>query len=123
MAVLTKHSFKIGFTFICMVAVTFMIGFWIYKYTIEDRDVGMVDYVHIEDEMEFRLPAVSFCFEDVAVAAKLKNANKSDYIRFLTGKPHEDNFTEIEYSNVTINLQDYLVAVQEFWRNESTDII
>ena len=120
MAVITKQSFKIGFTFNCMVAVTFMIGYWFYKYSIEDRDVGMVDYIHIEDEMEFKLPAVSFCFEDVVVATKLKNANKSDYVRFLTGKSYEDDYTKIEYSNVTINLQDYLVAVQEFWRNESS---
>ena len=38
----------------------------------------------------------------------------------MTGKPYEDDYTKIEYSNVTINLQDYLVAVQEFWRNESS---
>ena len=120
MALLNKHSFKIGFSFTCVVAVTFMIGFWFYKYSIEDRDVGVVDYVHIEDATEFRLPVVSFCFEDIAVAAKLKNVNKSDYIRFLTGKLYEDDYTKLEYSNVTINLQDYLVAMQEFWRNESS---
>ena len=98
MAALNKHSFKIGFTLTCMVAVAFMIGFWFYKYWIEDRDVGVVDYVHIEDETKFKLPVVSFCFEDVVVTEKLKNANKSDYIRFLTGKPYEDDYTKIEYS-------------------------
>ena len=35
-----------------------MVGFWFYKYEVEDRDVGVVDYESLE-KADVELPALS----------------------------------------------------------------
>ena len=36
-----------------------MVGYWFYKYEVEDRDIGVVDYVSLEDTEEIMFPAIS----------------------------------------------------------------
>ena len=44
-----KRNVKLFFKFGCIAIVTFMIGYWLYKFDIEDRDIGVVDFVSIEE--------------------------------------------------------------------------
>ena len=113
----TRDSIKSYFTIICFIAVSFMIGYWFYKYGIEDRDVGVVDYVQIEDAMDIPIPVVSLCFEDIIVDGRLNDVNKTDYIEYLKGNSFERGYEKIDYKNVTLNLNDYLMYTELIWRN------
>ena len=69
---LARKIFKICFTTVCTIVVTFMIGYWFYKYEIEDRDVGVVDYAQLSDEVDVEFPAISLCLADPFLDKKLK---------------------------------------------------
>ena len=45
----TKRNVKLFFKFGCIAIVSFIIGYWLYKFDIEDRDTGVVDFVSIEE--------------------------------------------------------------------------
>ena len=62
MVALTRKAFKSSFTIVCAIVVTFMVGYWFYKFEYEDRDIGVVDYAMLEEEENIELPAVSLCF-------------------------------------------------------------
>ena len=66
-----------------------MVGFWFYKYIVEDRDIGIVDYVSIEEAEDFDLPIPYMCFETPILINKLKGIdqtiNNSQYLQYLKG--------------------------------------
>ena len=53
-----------------------MIAYWLYKYKIEDKDVGVVDYVQIDDsvrwkKLNIKLPVASVCIANPFLEARL----------------------------------------------------
>ena len=48
MILFSRDKIKSSFTKICSIAVAFMIGYWVYKYKVEDRDIGIVDYLALK---------------------------------------------------------------------------
>ena len=52
----SRKKFTFCFRIVCIIVVLFMIGYWFYKYEIEDRDIGVVDYVSLEDAKYFDFP-------------------------------------------------------------------
>ena len=59
-----RKQIKACFTFGCAIVVTFMVGFWIYKYDVEDRDIVVVDFLPIEEASGIDFPVASLCFKD-----------------------------------------------------------
>ena len=106
-----RKAFEFCFRFICTVVVTFMVGYWVYKYQIEDRDIGVVDYTQLKDEKDIEFPAISLCFNDPFLHEKLKisnsNITKESYWRYLAGELYDEAYEQIDYSNVTIDLSQY----------------
>ena len=47
--IITKGNVKLCFTFSCIIIVAIMIGYWLYKFEIEDRDIGVVDFVPLDE--------------------------------------------------------------------------
>ena len=45
MSISWQKSFKGGFSFVCIIFWGIMMGYWIYKYDVEDRDIGVVDVI------------------------------------------------------------------------------
>ena len=39
-----------------------MVGYWFYKFEVEDRDIGTVDYTSFKDDPKIIYPAASLCF-------------------------------------------------------------
>ena len=44
-----------------------MVGYWIYKFAEEDRDIGVVDYKSFDEPSDIPFPVVSFCFEEIFI--------------------------------------------------------
>ena len=43
MAIASWRIFNLSFEVICVLGVAVMVGYWFYKYEIDDRDIGVVD--------------------------------------------------------------------------------
>ena len=111
MSVSQRNSFRATFRVACVFVVTWMIGFWFYKYIIEDRDIGIVDYISIEDDDDFDLPMPYMCFETPVLINKMNSidpsAYNSEYLRYLKGEIFDKRFKELEYEDITLKLENY----------------
>ena len=116
-----RESFKSCFTFICTIVVAFMVGYWFYKYEVEDRDIGVVDYVELEDTEDIKFPSISVCFKDPFLEKYLRAENLSItrqmYTKYLAGEFNDEMYEQIDYSNVTLDLRKYLVSGGLTWQN------
>ena len=89
-----------------------MIGYWFYKFEVEDRDIGVVDYVAIEEAVDIKPPVASLCFIDPFIRSKLAKTfpgiDSSSYLDFLKGEHFDENLNDVDYSNVSLNLDEFL---------------
>ena len=118
-----RNAIRFFFSTTCMVVVTVMIGYWFYKFGVEDRDIGVVDYVSIVDELDIKIPEISLCFDDPFIERKLKEINiefdAATYLEYLRGEHFDERYGNVDFDNVTINLMDYELAVEEIRRNDT----
>ena len=99
-------------------------GYWIYKYEVEDRDIGVVDYTSLEDTEEIKFPAISLCFVDPFLEKDLRADNlritRQMYNEYLAGEHDDEMYEQIDYSNVTLDLRKYLLSGDLMWQNSTT---
>ena len=88
-----RQKINVCFNFACAIVVAFMVGFWFYKYAVEDREIGMVDYPFLKDT-NIKFPVTSICFVDPFIDEKLKEINstisREKYISYLRGESSDD---------------------------------
>ena len=117
-----RQMFRCLFVFTCIVVVTGMIYYWVYKFLIDDRDIGVVDYEDI-DESDMDLPVVSICidhpFLEKNIEMRDSELNGSTYLKHLKGDIYEERFESSDYENLTLNLNDYLNKIKIDFRNGS----
>ena len=123
MSVCNRKLFRLMFVSTCMICVFGMIYYWVYKFLVEDRDIGVVDYEHI-DESDMEFPVVSLCIQDPFLE-KAMNAidpeiNRTTYLSHLKGDVYDKRFEDTDYENLTLNLNDYLNEVKIDFRNGSS---
>ena len=121
MIVSNRKAIKLLFSIFCSFIVVCMVGYWIYKYKIEDRSIGVVDYVLLREAEDIKLPVVSLCFEHPFSKKKFQDleVNTTSYLEYLSGEIGGDEYMNIEYQNVTIDLGDYFESASESWYNET----
>ena len=122
---LNKNVIKSIFNCLCSIVVIFMIGYWAYKYEIDDRDVGVVDYISLQASPNVNFPVLSVCFVNPIVEHKLNyttndSINVETYIQYLKGEVWSKELERVDYEYVTLDLNDYLEFVLEEWTNSST---
>ena len=100
-----------------------MVGYWLYKFKVEDRDIGVVDYESLEESNNNLFPVVSFCFWDIFLPDEFHDneskIDKSQYLSYLTGEIYDEAYEKIDYWNVTFDLEDYFIEGQVQWSNET----
>ena len=100
-----------------------MIGYWFYKFEVEDRDIGVVDYVSIEEAVDIKPPVASLCFIDPFIISNLEKLfpgiDSSSYLDLLKGETFDENVNIVEYSNVSLNLDEFLLYGYSQMRNET----
>ena len=123
MILCNRKSCKLLYTIACIIALTFMVGYWFYKYEFEDRDIGVVDYTPLEDAEEINFPAVSLCFQNPFLDKNLRfsnsNVSSKAYHLYLAGKLYDKMYEQIDYANVTLDLRQYLEYGAVEWKNAS----
>ena len=125
MNVVNRIVFKNVFKTICIISASLMIGYWLYKFKIEDRDVGVVDYVVMDGSLGIPLPIASVCITDPFLEAKMLELNPpihfNRYIMFMMGWEFDENMleslTNVDYSNLTLKLRDYVISTTSYTRD------
>ena len=120
-----RKTLRLVFTVLCMVVFSFMMGYWFYKYGVEDRDIGVVDYIRLEElDEDFKVPIASICLRNPFLDQKLndinENINSTTYLKYLEGDLFEEHYNGIDYDNVTTDLNEYFLVTRVVLRNEST---
>ena len=99
-----------------------MVGYWLYKFVVEDRDLGVVDY-EVFEKASVDFPVSSVCVKNPFMKKKLKEYNSTidtaKYVKFLKGESLDDDFISIDYLNSTIDMGDYLTGVSVKLSNDS----
>ena len=125
MTLSNRRKFSFCFTIVCILTVAFMVGFWFHKYIVEDRDIGVVDYIPLEEANEIMFPAVSLCLESPFLIQQLSeissNITDETYYDFLAGNIHDDLHSIIDYANVTVDLGQYFRTTNIQWLNDTFD--
>ena len=127
MMLIERRTCRYLFSFICNIGVILMISYWLYKFMVEDRDVGVVDYELMEKAKDVEYPIPALCFQDPFIADKLQAINESQNLRkimtlyksYLKDDLFENNLANIPYENVTINLEDYFFSAHVILTNET----
>lgn len=98
---------------LCVMGTLVLTTWCVYLYYL-DEDVSRVAYKEFHTNADNIYPSLSLCFGDIFVNEKLEyyGVNKSTYTRFLKGDlPSSKSMSFIDYKNVTINLQDFLLGI------------
>ena len=118
-----RKSCKIFFTILCCIVVAFMVSYWYYKYEIEDRDIGVVDYVSLEEATEVEFPVASLCFvspfKSNWVNKTSSDINTTAYLQYLKGNLDDQRFKDIDYEHLSLNISDYFIGAKEIWKKGS----
>ena len=94
-----------------------MVIYWLYKYKVEDRDLGIVEYVSWKETENLEFPVASLCFQNPF--KKSTQINETAYLQYLKGDIAGNGLENIEYHNVTLDISDYFIISLETWFNES----
>ena len=81
---------RYSFSLICVISLFCMASFWIWKFAIEDRDIGIVDYVRSKEALEFSHTVVSLCYRKSFVSQEMIELgmieNPTTYLDYLRGE-------------------------------------
>ena len=114
------------FKFICYIGAGSLSCYWLYKFLVEDEDLCLVDYTTLEMSTDdsVSLPMLSLCFKNPFIEKRLKeidtNLNSTHYLNYLTGKKQDERLKNIDFRNVTIDLENHYLKSFVIWKNGST---
>ena len=116
-------TFRYLFKAFCTVCLLCMVWYWFYKFIIEDRNIGTVDYITFKNDLNIKYPVASLCFAEPILARKVAenypDLNKTSYMEYLEGDIFDETFAEVDYSNITIDLDEYYEYTWVFLRNKT----
>ena len=106
----------------CLLAASGLICWCLYKYT-KDEDVSLVNYKRYHSKENSIYPSLTLCFNNPFLNEKLQSIgegiNTTTYSKFLEGLHWDERLLNIDYDNVTIDLDKYLDGVRVVLANGS----
>ena len=96
---------------------------WCFHKYMQDKDVSLVNYKRFHSDRGSIYPSLTLCFNNPFLNDKLKTfgdgINTSTYYSFLEGLLWDKRMVDIDYDNVTVNLDDYLLGARIVLANGS----
>ena len=121
-----EDALRLSFKLVCMIGVLSMVGYWVYKFLVEDRDIGVVDYEPLGTS-EIDLPVASICIVNPFLGRKISfvepQHNETTYLAYIKGDIDAPEFQGTHYENLTLDLNDYLTTVAMEYRNGSRQLV
>ena len=98
---------------------------------VKDEDVSLISFKTFHNESDNLYPTTTLCFYNPFLQNQLEKygpgINITSYSQFLQGRVSDDRMKYIPYDNVTVQMQDYLVAMSAklennsyFWLHDAT---
>ena len=115
---IASKGLRFRFKFICSLLAIVLVVDVFYKFS-KNEDISLLKYTsYLKTENDY-YPVISFCFKNPFLTEKLEKygADEATYLHFLEGKNISDEMLEIEYDQVTIDVNDYLVEYYILWVN------
>ena len=79
-----------------------------------DEDVSLIEFKTFNSEESYLYPTITLCFEANFLAKPLKyhkdRTNTSNYADFLDGWHWQDDLVNIDYDNITMNIEKYFLG-------------
>ena len=115
--------FKFTFHAVCVIATVLLCAFWAYKYSLNE-DTSLVEYRMFYETPDDPYPIASMCFRNYFFEEKLLqlNINESSYLKYLNGDLAIEQFSNVDYDNLTRNIENYIVKTYTAWTN-GTEVI
>ena len=114
MSLRNENAFRLSFKLVCMIGVLSMVGYWFYKFLVEDRDIGVVDYEPLGTS-EIDHPVASICIVNPFLGRKINivepQHNETTYLAYIKGDIDAPELQGSHYENLTLDLNDYLTTV------------
>lgn len=116
------------FKVLCGIAASFMVGFWIFKFN-ENEDVSAIEYISYETHSDITYPELSICINKPFIYDNLSldpevNVSMDEYHQYIIGESiFREEYRNISYSNVTLDMFEYVQYVQLYMRNENNQKI
>ena len=104
-----------------------MVGFWIFKFH-QNEDVSSIEYISYESHSDITYPEFSLCIDMPFMYENLawglgSNVSVNEYHRYLEGQSDfREIYRHINYTNVTLNLFEYVQKAIVNMRNETYNI-
>ena len=107
----TMQKINVIFHCICIIAVFIYAVINIYSYW-QNEDLCEITFKTFHSKKEDIYPSLSMCFNSPfnLNEMSLKDLNASSYENYLLGRTHDKrNFADIDYDNVSVKLDDFLI--------------
>ena len=105
---------------ICLCITILIVCFCFYKYSL-DEDVSLIDFKTFNEDRLSLYHTTSLCFYNPFLAAELaklgNGINTTSYSKFLQGQLQDERMKMIDYDDVTLSLEDKLIAVSAKMEN------
>ena len=106
-----KRNWTRIFHFVCSICAFSLTCWCIYKY-MKDEDVSLVNYKRYHSDENSIYPSLTLCFNNPFINDKLteygNGINTSTYSKFLKGLHWDERMVNINYDNVTLDIDQYL---------------
>ena len=123
MGFLHWHVIRYVFKCLCIVATGFLVGMWIYRYSL-DEDTSVIEsrlYFDSEDDL---FPVMSMCFNQVFNDSLLKqygiDSTGMEYRNFVLGQYFQEDMGKINYNLVSTNLSEFILSYEVNFQNGSS---
>ena len=120
-----KRAWRRMFTITCNILAIGLTCWCFHKFQ-ADKDVSHVNYRRFHDSIDSIYPSLTLCFNNPYLKKKLNEAgdgiNITTYVNFLEGKYWDDRMLNIDYDDVTIDLDEYLDFAEITLENGSKSI-
>ena len=97
---------------------------WCISMYMQNNSISKVEYSKFQTLDKDIYPSFSLCFGDILRQDKLDQygVHKGRYLDFLKGRIWDEHFIDIDYHEVSINLSDYLVAIEMYKENYNGEV-
>ena len=114
----------ISFKVLCIFTTSFMVGFWIHKYNMNE-DISLVEYKKLKAEANIVYPELTICFPYPFLNEEFykfgNGLNKVNYLEYLRGDiASNETFQKVRYDEVTFDLFDHLDSINVAARSDQT---
>ena len=127
MQYLNCKSLQLMFKVLCLSAATGMVVYWFVKFQ-RNEDLSVIEYKSIASMDETILPHFTLCIRKPFINEALQNVStdlsEENYLKYLRGEIPDTvdrRYQNINFDDVTINLEHYLRFLNITWRQEYTN--